>query len=182
MAVAEGKTMASGPVNLGVNPEINWMLKNYVEMCGRIPQFPQDWTRSIFVSFPKSDNTVSEMTSSHVNKAINRIWNLGPIAKPISATKIRKSTSTHVRAAAPGSRYEIARHMSHEPGTADKYYQIYNQRERAKPICQLIATVMEDQLKEKPICWPKTSTSAKGIDDPILNVKTHPLAKRSSLK
>lgn len=164
--------MASGPVNLGVSPETNCMLRNYLEMCGRIPQFPPDWKRSIFVSFPKSDNTVSEMTSSHVNKAINRIWKLGPIDKPISATKIRKSTSTHVRAAAPGSRDEIARHMSHEPGTADKYYQIYNQRERAKPLCQLIETVMEDQLKEKPISWPKTSTSAKGIDEPILNVKT----------
>ncbi|CAC5389906.1 unnamed protein product [Mytilus coruscus] len=160
--------MASGPVNLGVSPEINCMLTNYVEMCKRIPEFPHEWKRSIFVSYPKADKTVSEMTSSHVNKAIKRIWSLGPIEKPISATKIRKSTSTHVRAIAPESREEIARHMSHEPSTADKYYQLYDQQAKAKPVCQLIARVMEGPSEESNH-WPKTI--ARVMKAPLLNVE-----------
>lgn len=44
--------------------------------------------------------------------------------------------------------------MTHAPGTADKYYQIYDQRENAKPMCQLIATVMEGHV-EKSIHWPR---------------------------
>ena len=126
-------------------------------MLKRIPQFPRNEKRSIFITFPKPDNSVSELTSSQVNKAIQRIWRLGPIEKPISATRLRKSTATNVRAVAPEVREPLAKHMNHDPATADTYYHVYDQRENAKPMCQLIASVMEGTKPtvQQSIHWPK---------------------------
>jgi hypothetical protein len=62
------------------------------------------------------------MTSSHVNKLIQRIWQQGPIDKHVSATRLRKATSTAVRPAVPEARETLAKHMTHSPATADRHY------------------------------------------------------------
>lgn len=89
------------------------------------------------------------MTSSHVNKAINRIWELGPVVKSISATRLRKATSTAARTAIPSSREVLARHMTHNPETADRHYALYNQRELAVPVTNMISAVMEGKKPAK---------------------------------
>jgi hypothetical protein len=114
-----------------------------------IPGYNLDDERSIFTSWPKTDGTVALMTSSHVNKAINRIWELGPVVKSISATRLRKATSTAVRTAIPSSREVLARHMTHNPETADRHYALYNQRELAVPVTNMISAVMEGKKPAK---------------------------------
>lgn len=61
-----------------------------------------------------------------------------PIRKPISATKIRKATTSHVREAIPGARDQLAKHMSHDAKTADKYYNVFSSAKLATPTCQII--------------------------------------------
>ena len=85
------------------------------------------------------------MNSSQVNIAMKRLWAQGPINKPISATKLRKATTSHVRVADPGSRDQLAKHMSHDPKTADKYYNVFSSEKLATPTCKLISSVMEDR-------------------------------------
>ena len=82
------------------------------------------------------------MTSSHVNKAIQNIWNKGPVKKAITATRIRKSTATHVRQECPSSRETLARHMTHSTITADRHYALINARNNALEMTKLISSVM----------------------------------------
>ncbi|CAC5400110.1 unnamed protein product [Mytilus coruscus] len=91
----------------------------------------------------KKDGTVSLMTSSHVNKGIQRIWDQGPVNKPLTATRLRKATATAVRTQIPASREILARHMTHNPETADRHYALYKQRELAVPVTNMISAVME---------------------------------------
>lgn len=125
-------------------------------MMKKIPNYPQDRTRSIFTSWPKNDGTVSLMTSSHVNKAINRVWDQGPVRKHISATRLRKATTTAVRTVHPASREVLAKHMSHNPETADRHYALYKKQEMAAPVTNLIASVMEGKtsLQQKYLSLP----------------------------
>ena len=144
--VSEHKTSDSrGPAIIALSPEIFQMLKNFIDMCKRIPNFQRDENRSLFTCWPKKDNAIVPMNSSQVNIAIKRLWAQGPINKPISATKIRKATTTHVREANPGAREQLARHMSHDPRTADKYYNVFSSEKMATPTCKLISNVMEKQ-------------------------------------
>ncbi|VDI67002.1 Hypothetical predicted protein [Mytilus galloprovincialis] len=98
-------------------------------MLKRIPNFQQQDNQSLFVSYPKHDGSVVPMTNSQMNKAIQRLWNKGPYEKAISATRLRKATSTHVRAAVPESREVLARHMTHASATANRYYALYDQEQ-----------------------------------------------------
>ena len=147
--VAKHKTAESGPAVLAVNPKLYGYLRLYLDMLRIIPGYNLDDERSIFTSWPKTDGTVALMTSSHVNKAINRIWELGPVVKSISATRLRKATSTAVRTAIPNSREVLARHMTHNPETADRHYALYNQRELAVPVTNMISAVMEGKKPAK---------------------------------
>lgn len=156
--VAKHKTAESGPAVLAVNPKLYGYLRRYLDMLRIIPGNNLDDERSIFTSWPKTDGTVTLMTSSHVNKAINRIWEQGPVVKSISATRLRKATSTAVRTAIPSSREVLARHMTHNPETADRHYALYNQRELAVPVTNMILAVMEGKSTVnimKSIHWPK---------------------------
>jgi len=97
------------------------------------------------------------MTSSHVNKSIQRIWQKGPIDKHVSATRFRKATSTAVRAAVPEAREALAKHMTHSTTTADRHYALFNQRQIAMPVANLISSVMEKSCPGRvntSIHWP----------------------------
>ncbi|CAC5393025.1 unnamed protein product [Mytilus coruscus] len=138
-------------------------------MSKRIPHFTPDDNRSVFTTWPKSNenNQIVPLNSSQVNMAINRLWAQGPVKKTISATKLRKATVTHVRAENPGSRENLARHMAHDPKTAEKYYQVYNSHQMAVPMSKLITNVMEnrkDELK-KTIHWPKEGQTQDGQEE-----------------
>jgi len=148
--VTEHKTSEQGPAMIALSPEIHTMLKSFIQMCKRIPGFDTDNDRGIFVSWPKADGTVVPMTSSHINKSIQRIWQQGPIDKHISATRLRKATSTAVRAAVPEARETLAKHMTHSPATADRHYALFSQREIAMPMANLISSVMEKPCHGRP--------------------------------
>lgn len=154
---------------MALSPDIYRMLVNYIEMCHRIVNFPKDDRRGVFVCYPKDDGTVNEMSASNVNKAIQRIWRKGPITKPISATMIRKATSSHVRDAAPDMRLKLARHMCHSARTADMYYDLHNAVDSAEPIAKLISSVMENSQKSthKSIHWPKEHSTETEQPNPM---------------
>jgi hypothetical protein len=46
---------------IALSPEVFRMVKNFIAMCKRIPDFPVDQDRSIFVSHPNSDGTVAAL-------------------------------------------------------------------------------------------------------------------------
>ena len=162
-----------------LSPEIYRMTNNFINMCKRIPKFVLDPSRNIFITYPKPDGSVSQLSTSQVNKSIQRLWNLGLShrTKHISATRLRKATSTAVRVAHPEARTMLAKYMTHSPNTADRYYNLYNQREMATPVVKLIASVMEKpapENEEKSVHWPKdseepetnnTNDSTNGSDD-----------------
>ena len=105
----------------------------------------------------QSDGTVAEMTSSHINKSIQRIWNRGPVTKHLNATRVRKAT-TCLRAAYPESQTALAKHMTHSVQTADRHYDLHDQREMATPVSNLIQSVMEKTspgIIETSLHWPR---------------------------
>jgi hypothetical protein len=116
--VAEHKTAAQGPANLGLTPQLYRYLKNYTDMLRLVPNYVPADTKSIFIKWPGKDGVAIPMSSSHVNKNLNSIWSQGPIRKPISATRFRKATTKAVRSLVPPSREVLARHMSHSAATA----------------------------------------------------------------
>lgn len=153
--ISHHKTAETGPVTLSINPDIYKMLIKYVKLCRQIPNFEPDKKRSIFITWPKDGGPCSPMDSSLVNKAVQRIWGRGPIAKKISATRIQKATTTAVRSAFPQTREVLAKHMSHSAETADRHYALHNQENMARPIGMLIETVMvkEDTIDDS-VQWP----------------------------
>lgn len=79
---------------------------------------------SIFVGFNPITQKATPLTTSAINKGINKLWSQVH-SSSVSATKIRKSVVTHVRRSVPESRDTLAAHMSHMPGTADRYSCLY---------------------------------------------------------
>lgn len=73
------KTQGVGTI--AVSPEIYLMLKNFIQMSKRIPNFTPDADRSVFTSWPKSDgdNQIVPLNSSQVNMTIHRLWAQGPV-------------------------------------------------------------------------------------------------------
>lgn len=126
-------------------------------MCREIPNLDHDRTRSIFITWPADGGPCLPMDSSLVNKAVQRIWARGPVEKKISATRIRKATTTAVRCAYPETREVLAKHMSHSAETADRHYALHNQQKMARPIGKLIENVMvnEQFSIDKSVHWPK---------------------------
>lgn len=126
-------------------------------MCREIPNLDRDRTRSIFITWPRDGGPCLPMDSSLVNKAVQRIWERGPVEKKISATRIREATTTAVRSAYPETREVLAKHMSHLAQTADRHYAHHNQQKMARPIAQLIENVMvNEQLSiDNSVHWPK---------------------------
>lgn len=166
--MAEHKTAAQGPANLGLTPQLYRYLKNYTDMLRLVPNYVPADTKSIFIKWPGKDGVAIPMSSSHVNKSLNSIWSQGPIRKPISATRFRKATTTAVRSVVPASREVLARHMSHSAATADRYYEIHNTRTLAIPVTKLISSVMENPQKDvtKSVHWPMNALQIKPIQSP----------------
>lgn len=117
-------------------------LKVYVQGIKLLPNFNEEPTVKIFFNF--NDN-LTEMTSSAVNKRIQKLWNDGPSQKKVTATRMRKAISTAVRTSHPSSREMLASHMNHLPGTADRYYALQNRRKNALSMTSLISEVMENR-------------------------------------
>ncbi|CAG2196203.1 unnamed protein product [Mytilus edulis] len=109
ITVAQHKTQEGGPAVIHVNAKLYGFLKDYIQMLKIIPGYPVAKEQSIFTTFPKSDGTVSLLTSSQVNKGIQRVWDQGPVNKTVTATRLRKATSTAVRTQIPASREILAR-------------------------------------------------------------------------
>ncbi|VDI06844.1 Hypothetical predicted protein [Mytilus galloprovincialis] len=147
--IAEHKTGAQGTVNLGMSHDIFNMVLSYIQWTTKITGFQLDPTHPIFITVP-IDQQFSVMTTNLINKAIQNIWKKGPVnQKCITATRIRKSTATYVRLADPTSRESLAAHMTHSPQTADRHYNMINQRNNAMMVTNLIATLI--QLQPKPL-------------------------------
>ena len=83
LQVAEHKTAAQGPANLGLTPQLYRYLKNYTDILRLEPNYVPADTKSIFIKWPGKDGVAIPMSSSHVNKSLNSIWSQGPIRKPI---------------------------------------------------------------------------------------------------
>ena len=166
--MAEHKTAAQGPANLGLTPHLYRYIKNYTDMLRLIPNYVPADNKSIFITWPGNDGVAIPMSSSHVNKSLNSIWSQGPIRKPISATRFRKATTTAVRSVVPESREVLAKHMSHSATTADRYYEIHNTRKMAIPVTKLIRSVMENPQKDvtKSVHWPNNAPQIKQIQSP----------------
>ena len=110
--MAEHKTAAQGPANLGLTPQLYRYLKNYIDMLRLVPNYVPADNKSIFINWPGKDGIAIPMSSIHVNKSLNSIWCQEPIRKPISATRFRKVTTTAVRSVVLESREVLARRMS----------------------------------------------------------------------
>lgn len=146
--VASHKTSESGPAVFGLSAEVYHQITRYVAMLDLVPGYTSDCNRTIFINWPTSKGVVTDMTSSHVNKSIQRFWGRGTSGtKKLTATRLRKATSTTVRKKHPEIRDRLACHMTHKPETADRYYQLHNQREMAVEMTQLIASVMETKVQ-----------------------------------
>lgn len=126
-------------------------------MIHQIINRPLQPNHSIFITYPREDE-FTKMTSNHVGKACQRLWAKGPSNKHFSATNIRKSTVTHVRLVDPNARLMLANHMSHSPSTADRYYDIIDQRTNAIKVTNLIGSVMNPPLKKANITELDTQT------------------------
>ncbi|VDI23172.1 Hypothetical predicted protein [Mytilus galloprovincialis] len=130
ITVAQHKTQEGGPAVIHVNAKLYGFLKDYIQMLKIIPDYPVAKEQSNFTTFPKSDG-------------IQRVWDHGPVNKTVTATRLRKATPTAVRTLIPASREILARHMTHNPETADRHYALYQHRELAVPVTNMIAAVME---------------------------------------
>jgi len=117
-------------------------LKRYVKLIQLLPNFIDGPNARVFLNL-KDDLT--EMTSSSINKRIQKLWREGPSNKKITATRMRKAISTSVRTEHPESREMLAAHMNHLPGTADRYYALQNRRKNAVTMSNMISDVMENR-------------------------------------
>ncbi|XP_061190410.1 uncharacterized protein LOC133198321 [Saccostrea echinata] len=101
---------------------------------------------SIFIKWSTGGKPQQPLDNSALNKGLGRLWNkMFDSNKPISTTRLRKSVVTEVRRAVPTSRDVLARHMSHEPSTADRYYHMSDKSKMAVPVSRLITAVMEGE-------------------------------------
>jgi hypothetical protein len=66
----------------------------YVKLVKLMPNFIDDLTARVFLNF--KDEQLTEMTSSSINKRIQKLWRGGPSTKKITATRMRKAISTAV--------------------------------------------------------------------------------------
>ena len=105
--IAKHKTDYMGPAHMGFLKPLWIYVKSY------LPSYDTKAMRksSIFVRFDASTQTAMALSSSAINKGINKLW-AEVHGTPVSTTKIRKSVVTHVRKTIPGSRDMLAAHMS----------------------------------------------------------------------
>ena len=102
-----------GPAHVGFPKPLRTYVKSYLHCLKNCPSYDTKAMRksSIFVRFDASTQTAMALSSSAINKGINKLW-AEVHGTPVSTTKIRKSVVTHVRKAIPGSRDMLDAHMS----------------------------------------------------------------------
>ena len=84
----------------------------------------------------------------------------------ISVTLLRKSVTTQVRARVPQAREALAAHMSHQPKTADKFYDLYDRGAVAPTVSRVMSTMMEGGNRHSETdARPAAITAAESSDD-----------------
>lgn len=113
-------------------------------MAKRLSKFVHRKSHPIFIKWPQGGNHPPPMNNSSLYKGLSRLWNkMFGSSKPISTTRLRKSNVTEIRRALSASRDVLARRMSHEPTTADKYYHLTDRTKMPTPLSMPISSVME---------------------------------------
>ncbi|XP_061167887.1 uncharacterized protein LOC133176836, partial [Saccostrea echinata] len=131
---------------ISLSPELWFFVQKYIHLARRLPNFVFKMSDSIFIKWPTGGKPPQPLDNSGLNKGLGRLWNtMFGSNKPISTTRLRKSVVTEVRRAVPTSRDVLARHMSHEPSTADRYYHMSDKSKMAVPVSRLITAVMEGE-------------------------------------
>ncbi|CAC5404087.1 unnamed protein product [Mytilus coruscus] len=166
LTVAHHKTSESGPANLGLTTLLYQQLNRFVQLCELIPNFVPDANRSIFVCWPSESGEITPMTSSNINRAIQKVWSSSS-EKSISATRLRKATATAVRMAVPESREVLAAHMTHAVATSDRYYNIAKTRDNAIPVTKLIDSIMcpGRDVHVKDVNEPKDGNKEEDVNE-----------------
>ena len=96
--VAYHKTSESGPAVFGLSADVYHQITRYVPMLDLVPGNTSDCNRTKFINWPNSNGVVTDMTSSHVKKSLQRFWGRGTTgSKKLTVTRLRKATSTTVR-------------------------------------------------------------------------------------
>lgn len=102
-----------GPAHVGFPKPLWTYVESYLHCLKNFPSYDTKAMRksSIFVRFDASTQTAMALSSSAINKGINKLW-AEVHGTPVITTKIRKPVVTHVRKPISGSRDMLAAHMS----------------------------------------------------------------------
>lgn len=143
LQVTKHTTDFKGPAMIGLSPELWFFVHKYIHLIRRLPNFVFKISDSIFLKWPSGGKPPQPLDNSALSKCLSRLWNkIFGSNKPISTTRLRKAVVTEVRRAVPHSRDVLAKHMCHEPATADKYYHMADKSKMAVPVSRLITAVM----------------------------------------
>lgn len=120
--VSKHKTDYVGPAQIALPGDLWRFTLAFVHCLRRMPgyQANQMRTTSIFLGIRHYDAEPVPLSTSGIDKALKRFWRIVYKGSTISATLLRKSVVTAVRTKQPLSRDVLARHMCHQPGTADR--------------------------------------------------------------
>jgi hypothetical protein len=105
-----------------------------MEAIKQLPQYPNRDRRDdcIFPSIDAIDGPITPLTGSGIRHAVKQVWQeVHGDRKTVSPTAIRKSVTTNTRLQNPSIRETLARHMPHQPTTADRYYDLAVARKSA---------------------------------------------------
>jgi hypothetical protein len=143
LQVTDHKTADSGPVALALNLHLYLLLKKLIVLNERLPG-AEDLTDTspVFRTYPYGIRGSVGLNSSQANQRMQTIW-ARTSKKPITATRIRQATATHVRDINPAMKDSLAAHMTHQPATADRFYKLHCLRESAMEVTGIIASTME---------------------------------------
>lgn len=164
-----------GPATVGFPQPLWSWIKSYLHMLQMMDGYIESEMefRSIFVLFRNNRGARPEViSSSGVNRALNSLWKTVHLKGRVSATKLRKAIVTCVRRGEPLARNALAKHMAHQPTTADRYYHLQRQRDLALPISRLIThTMTRPNVRELP-----------ALEEPPTRFPRHPDKARQAMR
>lgn len=154
-----------------------------MEAIKHLPQYPQRDRRDecVFPAIEAIDGPITPLSGSGIRHAVQDVWReVHGAQKTISPTVIRKSVATNTRLQNPSLRETLARHMSHQPTTADRYYDlacarrsafnVVNKIRESMTVCMAFlsligfSSVLESSFVEYILLssFPLTDTSSRG--------------------
>ncbi|XP_062583849.1 uncharacterized protein LOC134245593 isoform X2 [Saccostrea cucullata] len=146
LRVTKHKTDFKRPSDSQLITRALYFVQKYIHLARRIAQLRLQEIGFHFHEMALWGKRPQLLVNSGLNKCLGRLWNkIFGLDKPISTTRLRKAVVTEVRKAVSHSRDVLSRHMSHEPTTADKYYQMADKSKMAVPLSRLITAVMEGE-------------------------------------